>query len=426
MSPRRLIRDESGFTVIEALVAAIVVAIGILGTATVISSADTTTLDSELQQVATDQGERALEQMRSLSYSELGHTGTPVLPSGESGLSGSNYKSPDAPSSEQLVIAANTESGDTKYSSDCRTEDAGAGSATSCFKITPALQDKTFTVTQGGQTVSGHIYTFVTWHDEECELLPISGLKTQLNTLSTLVGNRLTQLNNVLNNSTYGLNSLLNAVLPSGAQNLKNALFQSGGQLASATALYTLLNTTQSQLNSLSTTLSGLTSLDLCDLKLSQFKSLTSITDFNSSGSLTLSSGLTTQLGDTSGTLSVDLSDLQTKLNAFKTLLGALSTLTCPNALLPSLCTAYNNLNTSSNTLTSAIGGSAGIYASTTTLNTDLANLAALSTANTTHNSKRVTVAVTIDKARGDLTPQNVTYLSTIVTNPDDGLVLTG
>ena len=178
MSPRRLIRDESGFTVIEALVAAIVVAIGILGTATVISSADTTTLDSELQQVATDQGERALEQMRSLSYSELGHTGTPVLPSGESGLSGYNYKSPDAPSSEQLVIAANTETGDTKYSSDCRTEDAGAGSATSCFKVTPALQDKTFTVTQGGQTVSGHIYTFVTWHDEECELLPIGSLKS--------------------------------------------------------------------------------------------------------------------------------------------------------------------------------------------------------------------------------------------------------
>ena len=90
------------------------------------------------------------------------------------------------------------------------------------------------------------------------------------------------------------------------------------------------------------------------------------------------------------------------------------------------LCTPYSNLNTSANTLTSAIGGSAGIYASTTTLNTDLANLAALSTSNTTHNSKRVTVAVTIDKARGDLTPQNVTYLSTIVTNPDDGLVLTG
>ncbi len=425
MSPRRLIRDEAGFTVIEALVAAIVVAIGILGTATVISSADTTTLDSELQQVATDQGERALEQMRSLSYSELGHTGTPVLPSGESGLSGNNYTSPDASSSEQLVIAANTETGDTKYSSDCRTENADTGSATSCFKITPALQDKTFTVTQGGQTVSGHIYTFVTWHDEECELLPISSLKTQLNTLSTLVGNRLTQLSNVLNNSTYGLNSLLNAVLPSGAQNLKNALFQSGGQLASATALYTLLSTTQSQLDSLSSTLSGLTSLDLCDLKLSQFKSLTSITDFDSSGSLTLSSGLTTQLGDTGGTLSVDLTDLQSKLNAFKAAIGNLTSVLCP--LAGSLiCTPYNNLNASANTLTSAIGGSAGIYASTTTLNTDLANLAALSTANTTHNSKRVTVAVTIDKARGDLTPQNVTYLSTIVTNPDDGLVLTG
>ena len=98
--------SEAGFTLIETLVAIIVLTVGILGTATVFSSADSTTVDSELQQIATDQAEKAIEQVRSLDYSQIGHTTTPVLPAGEPGLAGTNYQSPDAAGSEQLVTGA--------------------------------------------------------------------------------------------------------------------------------------------------------------------------------------------------------------------------------------------------------------------------------------------------------------------------------
>ena len=434
---RARLGDDSGFTLVETLAAAIILAIGILGTVTVFSSADSTTVDAELQQIATDQGERAIEQIRSLDYSQIGHTTAPALPAGESGLSGNTYQSPDSGSAEQLVTAANTESGDPKYAAAaCGSEDtsgAASSTATSCFRIGTAAypQDQTFTVTQaGGRTVTGHIYTMVTWRDEECELLPIGSLKTQLNNLGTILDNRIGQLNNVttgiLSSTTYGLNSLLNGVLPIWAQHLKDSAFTSGGQLASATGLLSLLQQTRTTLNSLNSSLSGLTSLDLCDIRLAQFKSLTAVTQVDGSGNLQLDSSITTPLGTTSssGTLGTNIAAVQSALSSFKGALGILTTLTCPNALLPALCGYYNTLNTVSQTLSTSIGGAAGIYANTNTLRTDLANLASLSAANTTHNTKRVTVAVTIDRgSREDLTPANVVYLSSVVVDPNEGLL---
>ena len=269
----------------------------------------------------------------------------------------------------------------------------------------------------------------VTWRDEECETLPIGALKTQLTNLGTILDNRITQLSStttgILSSTTYGLNGLLNADLPAFAQNLKNSAYTSGGQIANAVGLLTLLQNTRTTVTSLSSSLAGLTTLDLCDLRYSQFKSLTAVTEVNSSGSLQLDSSITTPLGttSTSGTLGTQVEAVRAGLQSFKSLLGSLTLLTCPNPLLASLCTAYTNLNNVSQTLSNSIGGSAGIYATTNTLRTDLANLSSLSSSNTTHNTKRVTVAVTIDRSRTDITPAKVVYLSTIVIDPNEGLL---
>ncbi len=410
MSARRLIRDEAGFTLVEALVAAIVVAIGILGTAAVMTSADTTSLDAELQQIATNQGEKALEQMRGLDYSELGHTSTPVLPSGEPGLSGNSYQSPDSPTSEQLVSAANAESADTKYAADCVTEDSG-GSSTSCFKITPALQSKAFTVAQAdGRTVTGHIYTLVTWHDEECESLPIASIKNLLGS-----GGTSESLYNLLEARKAALSALrtqlgtLYALLPSAAKALYDTTIPA--LINSSDGLITQV---ENQLNTLGTKLDSLTTLDLCDLNLDAAQALFSILDTNpSTGTLEVKGAISSPFS-ASADLAVQTASVASALDA----LGGLSCVLLPGS---SLCTA---LSSASNTLKSTITN--GTTVDLTDLKGKLSTLdtALDGTANTTHNSKRVTVAVTIDKARGDITPQNVTYLSTIVTNPDDGLVI--
>lgn len=429
-------RSAAGFTLIEVLVAVIVIVVGILGTITVISNADTTGLDAELHQVATDQAEKAIERVRSLDYSQIGHTSTPAVPSGEPGLSGNNYQSPDMSAAEQLVIAANSEPGDPKYSStSCASEDTSgspSSSATACFAVGSSSfpQVQSFTVDQGdGRTITGQVHTIVTWRDEECGALPITELKTQLATLSTILGNRISQLSStstgILSDSTYGLNVLLDSTLPIWAKRLKDAGYSAGGQIANAVGLLTLLQNTKTTVDNLSSSLSGLTSLDVCDLRLAQFKSLKAVTEVDSSGTLQLDSSITTPLGTASsgGTLGTRVESVRAALQSFKSLLGSLTVLVCPNVLLPDLCTAYDNLNSVAQTLSGTIGGSAGVYATTDTLRTDLQNLTSLGTANTTHNTKRVTVAVTIDKAREDMTPDNVVYLESVVIDPNEGLV---
>ena len=170
------------------------------------------------------------------------------------------------------------------------------------------------------------------------------------------------------------------------------------------------------RLNTLDSRLNSLTTLDLCDLRSRDAAALLGLLETNSSsGAIQLNAAITSPLA-ASASLSTQTSGVQTALNA----LGGVSCVLLPGS---PLCTALTSASTTLNTTITGAGGTTvnltDVKDKLTTLNADLAG----ATANTTHNTKRVTVAVTIDKSRAGLTPSTVVYLSTIVTDPNDGLL---
>ena len=141
---RRRLAARDGFTLIEVLIATLILTVGILGGAKLIVSSEASTVDVELQQVASAQGERALESVRALDYDEIGY-GTAGSPGG------STFQAPDAPVAEDLVMLS-----------------SGAG-------VTP---ERSFSVDAGtgGPPITGTVRTYVTWRDEECTPLDLSDL----------------------------------------------------------------------------------------------------------------------------------------------------------------------------------------------------------------------------------------------------------
>jgi len=74
---RRLRQDQNGFTIIEVLIAALILVIGAIATFNVLISATRSTQRAKASQVALDRAQQELEALRSLSDEELALTSTP-------------------------------------------------------------------------------------------------------------------------------------------------------------------------------------------------------------------------------------------------------------------------------------------------------------------------------------------------------------
>src|SRR5437763_11422821 len=74
---RVALESEGGFTVIEAVVAAVVLIAGMLATFGVLQAATRNTERAKSTQVALDRGQQELEQLRSLTTGQLALTATP-------------------------------------------------------------------------------------------------------------------------------------------------------------------------------------------------------------------------------------------------------------------------------------------------------------------------------------------------------------
>ncbi len=74
---RRILSDERGFTLIEALVAALLVSIGSLAVMAAFDGASRATYRAEQSQVATDRAQRELEAIRALDYEQVALTAAP-------------------------------------------------------------------------------------------------------------------------------------------------------------------------------------------------------------------------------------------------------------------------------------------------------------------------------------------------------------
>jgi prepilin-type N-terminal cleavage/methylation domain-containing protein len=146
---RRAIRAEQGFTLVEVLIAMVLMAVGISATLGVFGSSGRATVLSQQVDVASQKAQSEVDRLSKLGYAKLGLTSTP---SSSTNALDPNYRV----SGTTLAIKTGlTES--FVLSSD-------TGQSGASVSPTPT----TFAVGTGNGTVTGKIYRYVTWRDENC------------------------------------------------------------------------------------------------------------------------------------------------------------------------------------------------------------------------------------------------------------------
>jgi prepilin-type N-terminal cleavage/methylation domain-containing protein len=174
MSRRRaLLRGQDGFTLIEVMVGALILAIGILATLTVFGSARDLSASAEHQTVMAQRAQNELERIQSLPWNQIALTGTSISWSGTTGdytyvsdPAGSCPATPSGPApqyqpdhsgasgtTESLVI--NGCSYTTTVSGSSQTITPTQGSVAPVTSWSAPLQN--------GTTQTGSIYDFITW-----------------------------------------------------------------------------------------------------------------------------------------------------------------------------------------------------------------------------------------------------------------------
>jgi prepilin-type N-terminal cleavage/methylation domain-containing protein len=148
-------KSEAGFTLVELLVAMSVLLIGIVATFGVFASSKNANLVSQRHEVAVHQAQREMERLRALKYTELGLM-TP-LPTHSNDPNDPNYR-----------IQAN---GNFLV----KTSDCGGSNQPPCEEPLVSGDDSRvepgptpFYVGETGAAVSGKVYRYVTWRDENC------------------------------------------------------------------------------------------------------------------------------------------------------------------------------------------------------------------------------------------------------------------
>lgn len=153
---------EQGFTVIEVMVAILVVAVALMGTLQAFISSDHGNLETQETQAVSTAAEQALEQLRAMSYSSLALSSLPIG-TGTGNPTGDTSGDPEDPdywvSGTNLVIPNNF----SQISSGVLTTVASAGEALiGGGTISPGPT----TVSSDGFTVT--IYRYVTWVVDSC------------------------------------------------------------------------------------------------------------------------------------------------------------------------------------------------------------------------------------------------------------------
>jgi prepilin-type N-terminal cleavage/methylation domain-containing protein len=158
-TPRHL--DERGFTLVEMLVAMLILMVGIVASLSVFSSSRNATLASQRHEVAVHQAQRELERLRALDYSELGMTSAPS-PSADPRNPNCRVQSGGKLRVKPVAgqPCAQSSSSDEAF---VLTADVPGG------KVDPT--PTSFTVGDGtadAPPTTGKIYRYVTWRDETC------------------------------------------------------------------------------------------------------------------------------------------------------------------------------------------------------------------------------------------------------------------
>jgi prepilin-type N-terminal cleavage/methylation domain-containing protein len=146
---RRVVRTEQGFTLVEVLLAMVLMAVGIAATLAVFGSSGRATVLSQQIEVATQKGQAELDRLSAYDYDKLGLTSTP-------GTS-TNPKNPNSRVSGTTLTIRSGVTETFVLSTD-------TGQSGAAVNPTPT----SFAVGTGDEPVTGSIYRYVTWRDENC------------------------------------------------------------------------------------------------------------------------------------------------------------------------------------------------------------------------------------------------------------------
>lgn len=357
------LKSQSGFTIVEAAVAGLILVIGILGGVSVFDTSRRESGTGERQQVAQAKANAELERMRDIPYAQL------ATDSNQSWVSSGQDGDPT-----DRIVAGSTPK---LKVSESKTEDlvrtTGSG-------IKP--YSSTEQVDIGGAQFSVSVYRFVSWRDVECRVVDLAPLKaafnTRINTLLTKVASVNSRTNSLVSKLIGGILSL---------PLLSN--FKSDLQALQATT-----SNLQAQLNALTTAVANLNELDPCDANLETIKSMNATLD-------ALSPALTT------------LDTALLNANNAPNCTVVIVTVVCPTVPL-NTSTLYSTARTQISNFRNEDwpGDVQGVVSSLGQLNSN----------NHTHNTKRVTVAVVVEPEEGS-GPFKPVWATSLIADPDAELL---
>jgi type II secretory pathway pseudopilin PulG len=152
------LKDERGFTLVEAAVAGVILAIGILGSIGVFDSSRRESATGERLQVAQALAEAELERMRDVPFAQLATNGAESWPS--SGGDGDPAN---------RVVGGGTEFRASNTTSEpLVTADPGTG-------IDPYSDPDSVTI--DGESFDMRVYRFISWRDVECQVAELTQLQ---------------------------------------------------------------------------------------------------------------------------------------------------------------------------------------------------------------------------------------------------------
>ncbi|MDX6588132.1 MAG: hypothetical protein QOI31_2605 [Solirubrobacterales bacterium] len=353
------LNSESGFTLVEGLVAGLILVIGILGGVSVFDTSRRESGTGERQQVAQAKAAAELERMRDIPYAQL------ATDSSQSWVSSGQDGDPTA-----RIVNGSTPK--LKVSSS-KTEDLVRLAGSGIKPYSPAAQ-----VDIGGAQFTASVYRFVSWRDVECRVVDLAPLKAAFN---TRINALLTKVASVNSRTTSLLSKLVGGILS--LPLLSN--FKSDLQ-----ALQTTMTSLQAQLNALTTAVANLNELDPCDANLETIKAMNATLD-------ALSPALTT------------LDTALLNANSAPNCTVVIVTVVCPTVPV-NTSTLYSTARTQITAFRNEDwpGDVQGVVTS----------LGQLSSNNHTHNTKRVTVAVVVEPEDGS-GPFKPVWATSVIADPD-------
>lgn len=441
-------RDESGFGLVEALVASLVLIVGIGAAITVFVSSGHAGATAERHQAAVALAQEELERIRSMSYEEIGLASLTYPPEGLGGelpnpanrVHGPHYVPHNATGSGGRLPAERLVVSDAERS----------------FSLAP-YETREMESRSGVETA--HIYRFVTWRDEECPLLTLSDLDLNLVSLGQTVSGLVNSL--TLNLGGSGLlgqaqssknhAAALNPVTASVAAQVNKLLALLDQLIGPVNQLVNqvLAPVSDQLVNSLSR-LTGLDlTLDLCDLDLSSVSRLRTIQNALDGLQEPLST-LTSQQAQESRQAILDATNAATQATNEDRRCESLPPVArgicrAVNGLLQGLLNSVTGLVNGLNNLLLGQAGQPGLIDRTEAMPPDIEaalvestegaiedlsqlpifideTLDGLGVNGTDENTKRVVIAVVLQHG-GPAGPRQPIWMSTVVTDPYAGLV---